>query len=85
MFLFAVASVFSRSAMLSFAVFLSIVCFIHCFYAATLIMCLCSVELCMIYQSFGAPRLDNFSFLASWLRVHSSSVCFSVALLYRNK
>jgi len=35
----------------------------------------------LIEQSFGAPRLDNLRvFSVSWLRVHSGSVCFRVAV-----
>jgi len=80
-----VKSDFSNNVMLSFACIFLFVNYLLCtgsFCVATLII----VALSLFQQIFGAPQLDNFRFFsASWLRIHSSNVCFRVAMLYRNK
>ena len=84
-----VKSAFSKSVMLSFVcifLFCQLCALYNCSFCVTGLMYLCIVALSLFQQTFVAPRLDSFrDFSASWLRVHSSSVCFRVAVLYRNR
>jgi len=80
------ASVSFRRAMLLLTCFLSIACFEYCFFALRRLQWVYALWYHVCLTNVCGASTRNFTvFSASWLQVYSSTVCFCLAMLYRNK